>query len=101
MRRGGRVALFLGSAISILAALYTLSSISNTLDRLTVVEPERDQWQRPSDVLGSLGVRDGSTVVDLGSGAGYFSLKLADLVGRRLSELLPHNRPPATSPAQA
>jgi predicted methyltransferase len=83
MGRSARVMLVLASAISILAALYMLSSVSSTLDRLTVVEAERDQWQRPSDVLGNLGVSDGSTVVDLGSGAGYFSLKLADLAGRQ------------------
>ena len=83
MRRSARLALFLLSVILILAALYTLSSVSNTLDRLTVVEAERDRWQRPSDVLRSLSVSEGSTVLDLGSGAGYFSLKLADLVGSR------------------
>jgi predicted methyltransferase len=83
MRRSARVALFLAGVILVLAALYTLSSVSNTLDRLSVVETERDRWQRPSDVLSSLSVSEGSTVVDLGSGAGYFSLKLADLVGSR------------------
>jgi ubiquinone/menaquinone biosynthesis C-methylase UbiE len=83
MRQSTRVVLYLAGGILILAALYTLSSVSNTLDRLKVVEAERDRWQRPSEVLSSLGVSEGSTVVDLGSGAGYFSLKLADRVGRR------------------
>ena len=75
--------LFLFSAILILFTFSTLSSISNTLNRLDVVESERDRWQRPSDVIRSLGVSEGSTVVDLGSGAGYFTLKLAPVVCRR------------------
>ena len=75
--------LFLFSAILILFTFSTLSSISNTLNRLNVVESERDRWQRPSDVIRSLGVSEGSTVVDLGSGAGYFTLKLAQVVCRR------------------
>jgi len=75
--------LFLFSAVLILAAFNTLSSVSNTLNRLNVVESERDRWQRPSEVLRSLTVREGSTVVDLGCGAGYFTLKLAAIVGSR------------------
>ena len=78
-----RILLFLAAAISILAAFYLLSSVSNTLNTLTVVEAERDQWQRPAEVLRSLGIGEGSRVVDLGSGAGYFTLKLADLTGKR------------------
>ena len=49
--------------------------------RETVVEAQRDQWQRPTEVLGALALRDGATVVDLGSGAGYFALKLSPAVG--------------------
>jgi ubiquinone/menaquinone biosynthesis C-methylase UbiE len=54
-----------------------------TLQTLTTVEADRDQWQRPSDVIRNLNLKDGSVVVDFGSGAGYFALKLADLVGSR------------------
>jgi ubiquinone/menaquinone biosynthesis C-methylase UbiE len=52
-----------------------------TLDVLTQVERERDEWQRPSDVLALLSLREGDTVVDLGCGAGYFALKLSPMVG--------------------
>jgi ubiquinone/menaquinone biosynthesis C-methylase UbiE len=71
------------SAILILVAFNAVASFSNTLNRLSVVESQRDRWQRPADVLQSLGISEGSTVVDLGCGAGYFTLKLADVVGRR------------------
>src|SRR5215470_13375027 len=52
-----------------------------TLQQLQAVEAERDQWQRPADVLAPLNLKSGSVVVDLGSGAGYFALKLSDAVG--------------------
>jgi ubiquinone/menaquinone biosynthesis C-methylase UbiE len=78
-----RLALFLLSAIFIFVTMYVLYSGINTLERLEVVESERDQWQRPADILHALDVRDGNVVVDLGSGAGYFALKLSPVVGSR------------------
>ena len=54
-----------------------------TLRILTVVEADRDRWQRPADILRALAVSDGATVLDLGSGAGYFALKLSPMVGPR------------------
>ena len=78
-----RLALFLVCAILIFLALITLYSFTSTLDRLNVVESERDRWQRPADVLRALAVQPGNRVVDLGSGAGYFALKLSPAVGER------------------
>ncbi len=78
-----RLALFLVCAILILLALNTLYAFTNTLNRLDVVESERDQWQRPADVIRALDLHQGNTVVDLGSGAGYFALKLSPVVGSR------------------
>jgi predicted methyltransferase len=52
-----------------------------TLERLTAVEAERDQWQRPADIVRALNLKPGDVVVDFGAGAGYFSLKLSDVVG--------------------
>jgi ubiquinone/menaquinone biosynthesis C-methylase UbiE len=52
-----------------------------TLQRLTAVEAERDGWQRPVEIIKALDVGPGSVVVDLGSGAGYFTLKLSGTVG--------------------
>ena len=78
-----RLALFLVCAILIFLAFNTLYSFTSTLNRLDVVETERDQWQRPVDVLRALDLREGNTVVDLGSGAGYFALKLSPAVGKR------------------
>jgi ubiquinone/menaquinone biosynthesis C-methylase UbiE len=52
-----------------------------TLQRLKVVEAERDVWQRPTDVIRALNLKTGNTVIDFGAGAGYFALKLSDAVG--------------------
>lgn len=53
-----------------------------TLSRLDAVERERDQWQRPADVIQELNLKEGNVVVDLGSGVGYFTLKLSGTIGK-------------------
>jgi predicted methyltransferase len=75
--------LFLLSAIVILGGIYILDSTLNTLRTLHAVEAERDGWQRPGDILRALDLKDGNTVVDLGSGAGYFTLKISPAIGSR------------------
>lgn len=61
-------------------AVYVIDQAVRTLDTLTTVERERDTWQRPDDILRQLDLRPGDRVVDLGSGAGYFALKIAPRV---------------------
>jgi predicted methyltransferase len=56
---------------------------ARTLRILTLVERERDLWQRPADILRALDLGQGSVVVDLGCGSGYFALKLSPMVGRQ------------------
>jgi ubiquinone/menaquinone biosynthesis C-methylase UbiE len=41
----------------------------------------RDEWQQPERVIEALGLRAGDRVADLGSGSGYFTLRLAKAVG--------------------
>jgi SAM-dependent methyltransferase len=80
-----RTFLFLFAVALTLVFLSVLYQGVNTLRRLTVVEAERDGWQHPEIAIQALGLRDGSVVVDLGCGAGYFALKLGRSVG-------PHGR---------
>jgi predicted methyltransferase len=76
-----RVALFLiGSLLLLLLVSYLYQGIQ-TLYALDQIERDRDQWQRPSDVIQALNLHEGSVVVDFGSGAGYFTLKLSSRVG--------------------
>jgi ubiquinone/menaquinone biosynthesis C-methylase UbiE len=76
-----RVFLLLLFAFLLVALLSTTLRTVNTLDRLAVVEAERDRWQRPRDVLQALGADEGKAVADLGCGSGYFALKLSERVG--------------------
>ena len=44
-------------------------------------DPERDAWQRPTEVVELLAIAPGMSVVDLGAGTGYFLPHLAPAVG--------------------
>jgi tRNA A58 N-methylase Trm61 len=72
-----KLAVFVLSAVLVVFVLDTAYEGLKTLRRLGVVESERDQWQRPSDIIRALNLRQGGTVVDLGCGSGYFALKLS------------------------
>ena len=49
---------------------------------IAIRNPQRDQWQRPTQILEALNLKPGDTTADLGAGAGYFTLKLPRLVGK-------------------
>jgi 2-polyprenyl-3-methyl-5-hydroxy-6-metoxy-1,4-benzoquinol methylase len=40
--------------------------------------PGREEWQKPQAIIKSLGNLKGKTVVEIGSGTGYFSFRLAE-----------------------
>lgn len=44
-------------------------------------DPARDAYQKPEAVVAALGLRAGEVVADIGSGSGYFTLRLAGAVG--------------------
>jgi predicted methyltransferase len=77
-----RIFLFLVCALLAMFALDAASQAVRTFERLNIVERSRDRWQRPADILAPLNLKEGSKVAEIGSGAGYFALKLAPLVGR-------------------
>ncbi|TKG94011.1 methyltransferase domain-containing protein [Puteibacter caeruleilacunae] len=41
--------------------------------------PDRDNWQKPQEILGKIGDVKDKTIMDLGAGTGYFAFKLAML----------------------
>ena len=43
--------------------------------------PDRRVWQKPDQVMDALNIADGSTVADIGAGAGWFTIHLARRVG--------------------
>ena len=44
--------------------------------------PEREQEERPAEVIDALGLRGGEVVADLGAGSGYFTFRIAPKVGK-------------------
>lgn len=54
----------------------------NASEYIRILEdPSRDEWQQPDKVVTELGIEPGQSVADLGSGPGYFTLRLARAVG--------------------
>jgi arsenite methyltransferase len=43
---------------------------------------EREEFQKPDDVLKALELRPGETVADIGAGSGYFTIPIAEAVGK-------------------
>lgn len=41
---------------------------------------DRDDWQKPEDVIAFLGLQPNAIVADLGAGTGYFAVKIAPVV---------------------
>jgi arsenite methyltransferase len=46
-------------------------------------DPERLKWLPPAEVISSLQLRSGMAVADIGAGTGYFSIPIADAVGKK------------------
>ena len=77
-----KLLLFVLCALGIFLLLNTGYSALSTISRLDQVEAERDQWQRPTEVLHALNIKAGDVVVDLGCGSGYFALRLSPQAGK-------------------
>jgi SAM-dependent methyltransferase len=45
-------------------------------------DPERDAWQKPHEVIEALALKPDARVADLGAGTGYFSARLANMLGQ-------------------
>jgi predicted methyltransferase len=43
--------------------------------------PDRDQWQKPDQIMDALGVAEGNVVAELGAAGGWFTQQLARRVG--------------------
>jgi predicted methyltransferase len=43
--------------------------------------PDRDQWQKPDQIMDALAVAEASVVADVGAGSGWFTIRLARRVG--------------------
>ena len=52
-----------------------------TLKRCAYEGFNRDEWQKPEEVIRALRIEPGQVIADLGSGSGYFTFSLARAVG--------------------
>jgi ubiquinone/menaquinone biosynthesis C-methylase UbiE len=68
--------------LGLVVALLAVSCLAcSPLKRLAYEGFSRDSWQQPDRVIETLGLEPGDRVADLGSGSGYFTLRLARAVG--------------------
>jgi len=68
--------------LSVLVTVLALSCLAcSPLKRFAYEGFSRDSWQQPDRVIEALGLEPGDHVADLGSGSGYFTLRLAQAVG--------------------
>ena len=59
----------------------TVAELPNNQSATDAEWAKRDAWQRPVEVMDTLGIRAGSVVADVGAGGGYFTFQLAARVG--------------------
>lgn len=58
-----------------------IAPVMSWLGAAWLLRPEREENERPEELLDWLEIAPGATVADLGAGNGYFSLRLAERVG--------------------
>jgi FkbM family methyltransferase len=69
--------------VPVLASLLLspVTALAVSAPRQTSREITRERWQRVPDVIKALGIGEGSAVADVGAGGGFFTVRLAQLVG--------------------
>jgi len=70
-----------GIDIAIAAQAKSTSRLFAPLNLGLLEGPDREQWQKPDQIMDALGIADGSVVADLGAGGGWFTTRLARRVG--------------------
>lgn len=82
-----RIVLLLAALLALPAAAQTPSTHQHSFEdakRWAHVfdDPARDAWQKPHEVIEALALAPGAVVADLGSGTGYFAVRLANMVSK-------------------
>ena len=60
----------------------TTDTLIDWWEYLVFMNPRRAEWEHTDQMLDVLKIKPGQTVADVGSGAGYFTFKFSDLVGK-------------------
>ncbi len=69
------------SAGSLVVLIALLVAGCTSLKRCAYEGVNRDQWQKPDEVIRALGIGAGDHIADVGSGGGYFTFPLARATG--------------------
>ena len=70
-----------GTEVAIAAQTTSKSRLFAPLNLGLLEGPDREQWQKPDQIMDALGIADGSIVADLGAGGGWFTAQLSRRVG--------------------
>lgn len=83
LSRSGFVFLLLWLSVNRVSAQHEHPHHPMPLDQYIAIleDPERDEWQKPDEVIQALNLQNGHFVADVGAGSGYFTLRLARTVG--------------------
>jgi arsenite methyltransferase len=79
-KRSDRQRGFVALRTLILFAAFLLAGCTQ-LKQCAYQGVDRDEWQKPEQVIRALSIRPGDHIADLGSGGGYFTFRLAKAVG--------------------
>ncbi|MGH7669549.1 MAG: methyltransferase domain-containing protein, partial [Gemmatimonadaceae bacterium] len=74
------IALVLASATA-LAQTKPKPRLFAPVDLSLLEAPDRDQWQKPDQIMDALNIADGSVVAEIGAAGGWFTIRLARRVG--------------------
>lgn len=82
-RKAGRHDWSRAKCVFALVFVLHLAAVSGcaSLKRFSYSGFDRDSWQKPEQVVRSLGLQPGAQVADVGAGGGYFTFRLAEAVG--------------------
>jgi len=56
-------------------------SLFSPLDLGFYEQPDRDQWQKPDQIMDAVRIGEGSVVAEIGAGSGWFTIRIARRVG--------------------
>ena len=68
-------------AAALLILLLLLPSGCGPLKRWGYSGSNRDEWQKPDEVIAALEIQPGDRIADIGAGGGYFTWRLAEATG--------------------
>ena len=68
-------------ALSAPQAQHPKARLFPPLDLGLLEAPDREQWQKPDQIMDALKIAEGSVVADIGAAGGWFTIRLARRVG--------------------